>query len=253
MASMKAWVVAVVAVNAVVAGCGDNVNPDFERYDQDPYFHWDAQPNVGAYGLNDLTPKALDLILDKIDHLDDRVMVLYGHATTTGVSRDTLDAVFARAREAGVDIVTFADLARGGAKRSGIAVTFDDTEVDAWFGFRDIFASYDARATFFVTRYAELTDDGRHKLHALYDEGHDIEAHGVNHLNICTYTATTGKGVDGYIAEEVLPSIQILEDDGFARPVAFAFPGGSEGNAVVDALQPLVPLTRAITELPGSL
>ncbi|MEP6865968.1 MAG: polysaccharide deacetylase family protein [Deltaproteobacteria bacterium] len=243
---MKLWLGVVVAV---VAGCGDNALPDFEAYDQDPYFHWDGQPMVGAYGLNELSPKALGLILDRIDHLDGRALVLYGHATAQGVSRETLDAVFARAREAGVDTVTFADLARGGKPRPGIAVTFDDTEIDAWFGFRDILASYDARATFFVTRYAEWTDDGRQELHTLYDEGNDVEAHGVNHVNICAYTAATGKGVDGYVADEVLPSLEILKADGFA-PVAFAFPGGSEGNAIVDALQPLVPITRAITELP---
>jgi len=234
---------------AAIAGCGDNVNPDFERYDQDPYFHWDGQPNVGAYGLNDLAAKPLEVILDKIDHLDDRVMVLYGHASTPGVTRETLAAVFERAREAGVDTLTFADLARGGAKRSGIAVTFDDTEIDEWFGLRDLFATYDARATFFVSEYGDFTEDGRAKLHQLYAEGHDIAAHGLHHLNICTYTATTGKGIDGYVEDEVMPSIQVLKDDGFA-PVAFAFPGGSEGNAIVDALAPLVPITRAITELP---
>ena len=234
---------------ALVAACGDNALPDFKADDQDPYFHWDGQPMVGAYGLNDLNAEALDLIRHRIDTLDDRVLVLYGHAAANGVTRETLDAVFARAREDGVDIVTFADLARGGAKRSGIAVTFDDTEVDAWFGFRDIFAAYDARATFFVTRYQEFTDDGRAELHVLYDEGNDVEAHGVNHVNICVYTATTGKGIDGYITDEVMPSIQILKQDGFA-PVAFAFPGGSMGNAIVDELAPLVPITRGITQLP---
>jgi peptidoglycan/xylan/chitin deacetylase (PgdA/CDA1 family) len=128
-------------------------------------------------------------------------------------------------------------------------MSFDDTEVDAWYGFRDVFARYDARATFFVTEYAQFTDDGRQKLHALYDEGNDIEAHGVHHVNVCDYTATTGNGIEGYITDEVMPSIQVLKDDGFA-PVAFAFPGGTMGNAIVDALAPLVPLTRGITQLP---
>jgi hypothetical protein len=240
-ASVGVWV-------ALVAACGDSELPDFKPDDQDPYFHWDGQPMVGAYGLNELTPQALDLILHRIDTVDDRALVLYGHAAANGVSRETLDAVFARAREDGVEILTFADLARE-TKRPGIVVTFDDREIDAWFGFRDIFAAYDARATFFVTQYQEWTDDGRQKLHVLYDEGNDVEAHGVNHVNICAYTATTGNGIDGYITDEVLPSIAILKDDGFA-PVAFAFPGGSLGNAIVDALAPLVPITRGITQLP---
>ena len=244
---MKSWF-GVVGIVALAHGCADN-NPDFEKDDQDPYFHWDGQTMVGAYGLNGLTPQALDRILHRIDTLDDRVLVLYGHATPEGVSRDTLDAVFARARDAGVATLTFADLVEGRTKRAGIAVTFDDTEIDAWFGFRDIFATYDARATFFVTQYADFTEQGRQELHQLYDEGHDIEAHGLNHIGICTYVATTSKGLDGYIADEVAPSIQVLKDDGFA-PVAFAFPGGDAGNAIVDALQPVVPMTRMITELP---
>ena len=242
---MKCWFgVMVVAV----AACGDNALPDFEGYDQDPYFHWDGQSMVGAYGLDKLTPEALDLILHRIDALDDRALVLYGHATPQGVSRDTLGAIFARASDDGVPTLTFSDLVRGG-RRPGIVVSFDDTEIDAWFGFRDIFASYAARATFFVTEYAQWTDDGRAKLHQLYAEGHDVEAHGVNHVNIATYEATTGNGLDGYIAEEVMPSLHVLTLDGFA-PIAFAIPGGDLGNAFVDAVEPLVPVTRAITELP---
>jgi peptidoglycan/xylan/chitin deacetylase (PgdA/CDA1 family) len=246
MNSLKSWL-GVVAV--VVGACGDNELPDFKADDQDPYFHWDGQPMVGAYGLDKLSPKALDLILHRIDALDDRALVLYGHMTPEGVTPETIATVLARARNAGVDILTFADLARGGSRRAGVVVTFDDEDIDAWFGLRDILARYDARATFFVTRYFEWTDAGRQELHTLYDEGNDIEAHGVNHVNVCAYTASTGNGLDGYIADEVMPSIQVLQADGFA-PVAFAFPGGSMGNAIVDDLAPLVPLTRGITQLP---
>jgi len=246
MVSMKTWLGVVVAV---VGGCGDNELPNFEAYDQDPYFHWQGQPMVGAYGLDKESPEALDLILHRIDALDDDVLVLYGHVGGEGVSPATIETVLARARDAGIDIVTFADLARGGMKRPGVAVTFDDLDIDAWFGLRDIFARYDARATFFVTEYFEWTDDGRQKLHVMYDEGNDVDAHGVNHVNVCAYTASTGNGIDGYSADEVMPSIEILKADGFA-PVAFAFPGGSMGNAIVDALEPLVPITRGITELP---
>jgi hypothetical protein len=243
---MKIWLGVLVAI---LGACGDNELPDFKAYDQDPYFHWDGQPMVGAYGLDKESPEAIDLILHRIDALHDDVLVLYGHATAEGVSPETIGRIFARARNAGVDILTFADLARGGAKRPGVVVSFDDTEVDAWYGLRDTFARYDAHATFFATEYYEWTDDQRQKLHVLYDEGNDIEAHGVHHVNVCDYTASTGKGIEGYATDEVMPSIQILQADGFA-PVAFAFPGGTMGNAIVDELAPLVPITRAITQLP---
>jgi hypothetical protein len=233
----------------VLAACGTDELPDFKANDQDPYFHWNGQTNVGAYGLDELSPDALELVLRRIDSLDNEVLVLYGHTGEQGVSAPTVDAVFARARDAGVDIVTFADLARGGPTRAGVAMTFDDMDIDAWFAFRDVFARYDARATFFVTRYHEWTDEGREKLHVLFDEGHSIEAHGVNHVNVCAYTEKFG--LDAYVVDEVLPSVEILRTDGFA-PVAFAFPGGIMGNTVVDVLEPHIALTRGITQLPLS-
>lgn len=232
-------------VAVVVAGCGDNELPDFKDNDQDPYFRWDGQQNVGGYGLDGLSPEAFDLVLHRIDALDHEVLVLYGHAG--GVAPSTIDAVFARARDAGVGIVTFADLVRGGSKRPGVAVTFDDMDIDAWYGYRDIFARHDAHATFFVTRYHEWSDEDRQKLHVLYDEGHDVEAHGVHHVNVCLYTKE--HSLDAYVTDEVLPSLEILKQDGFA-PVAFAFPGGIMGNQIVDMLATEVPLTRGITQLP---
>lgn len=232
-------------VAVALAACGDNELPDFKNNDQDPYFRWDGQQNVGAYGLDELSPHAIDLVLHRIDALDHEVLVLYGHPG--GVAPATIDAVFGRAREAGVDIVTFADLARGGPRRPGVAVTFDDMDIDTWFGYRDIFARHDARATFFVTRYHEWSDEDRQKLHVLFDEGNDVEAHGVNHVNVCVYAEAYN--LEAYVTDEVLPSVEILKDDGFA-PVAFAFPGGIMGNEIVDMLAPEIPLTRGITQLP---
>lgn len=237
----------------LMVACGDNLVPDYKRGDQDPFFRWEGQPHVGAYSLDGLTPETLQPILRRIDGIDNEVLVLYGHATSFGVSVQTIEAVLGRARDRGLDAVTFRDLARDGAKRPGIALTFDDTEVDAWFEFREVFARYDAHATFFVTRYHEWSDEARAKLHVLFDEGHSIEAHGVNHVNVCLYfeiheLATHDLGT--YIAEEVMPSVEVLEADGFT-PHAFAFPGGIEGNEIVDALVPQVEITRGITQRPA--
>jgi hypothetical protein len=237
----------------LVAACGDNLNPDYKSGDQDPFFRTEGQSQVGAYGLDKLTPETLQPILRRIDGIDNEVLVLYGHATPTGVSVQTIEAVLARARDRGLDSVTFLDLARDGANRPGIALSFDDTEIDAWFEFRDVFARFDARATFFVTRYHEWSDDARAKLHVLFDEGHSIEAHGVNHVNVCLYAETHGLAahdLDAYIAEEVMPSVEVLRADGFT-PHAFAFPGGIEGNEIIDALAPHIEITRGITQRPA--
>ena len=53
----------------------------------------------------------------------------------------------------------------------GFALTFDDTYVKEWYGLREILASYDVRATFFVTRFAQLTDDDINKLRELEQGG----------------------------------------------------------------------------------
>ena len=53
-----------------------------------------------------------------------------------------------------------------------------------------------------------------------------------------------------YIAEEVMPSIEVLRADGFT-PHAFAFPGGIEGREIVDALAPHIEITRGITQRPA--
>jgi peptidoglycan/xylan/chitin deacetylase (PgdA/CDA1 family) len=203
---------------------------------------------VGAYSLDERTGPTLEPILHRIDELDDDVLVLYGHTPKpNGVTPETIEAVFARAREDGVDILTFADLAKGTEKRSGIVVSFDDTEIDDWYAMRDIYKRYDAHATFFVTKYPEWTDDGRAKLHTLFAEGHSIEAHSMTHPFICPYVAAYG--LDAYITNEVMPSMAVLQADGFT-PVAYAFPGGSMGNAIVDDLAPMIPITRGITYLP---
>src|SRR5262245_5935878 len=128
MVSVKRWWLCLV----VLAACGDNLVPAFKSGDQDPYFRWGGQTNVGAYALDELSPDATERILHRIDALDHEVLVLYGHAAAHGVVPATIEAILARAREAGVDTVTFADLVRGEPKHPGIAVTFDDTEIDAW-------------------------------------------------------------------------------------------------------------------------
>jgi hypothetical protein len=233
--------------SVVLAACGDNELPAFNSNDEDPYFHWQDQTNVGAYGLDKREPEELELILRRIDYLEDEVLVLYGHTGTGGVTPETIEAVLARAADAGVDSVTFADLAAGGPVRAGVAITFDDRDIDNWFAMRDLFARYDARATFFVTQYDEWTDEGRDKLHTLFDEGHSIEAHGLHHYFICAYVEAFG--LDSYVNDEVLPSIEILKADGFT-PTAYAFPGGAMGNEIVERVAPYIPITRGITQLP---
>jgi peptidoglycan/xylan/chitin deacetylase (PgdA/CDA1 family) len=111
--------------------------------------------------------------------------------------------VLAQAKDEGVPMLTFRDLAAGGDPRTGLCLSFDDTSITEWFGMRDLLARYDAHVTFFVTRYASTTPAERQMLHTLYDDGHSVEAHGVNHEHGIAYV--TEHGLDAYLTGEVLP------------------------------------------------
>lgn len=232
----------VVAAVIAMAGCGDNL------YRDSPHFAWDGAHLVGAYSLDTLRPDD-EAVLQEVDYARDAKLVtlFYGHNPPTGTSYEMIDALLARADADGIPTLTFADLARGGAPRGGICLSFDDTEVDAWYGLRDMLAAHHAHVSFFVTEYASFTDEGRAKLHELYSDGDTIEAHGIAHLNATEDVAA--HGIDAYIADEVEPSFTVLRDDGFT-PVAFAYPYGAHTEAIDAALAQRYALVRAISGHP---
>ncbi len=236
---------AIVVVAALLAACGDNQHPDVW-----PFFDWDAQRVIGSISLDHLAPTELQPIIDEMDmaKATGTVLMLYAHVPGTTVQRETLDAILSAADERGMATLTYHELADGGPPRRGVSISFDDTAIDEWYSLRDMLARHEAHVSFFVTRYAEWTDAQREKLHTLYNDGDSIEAHGVKHRNGVDYVRQAG--MKAYVADEVLPSIQILRDDGF-DPVAFAFPYGAHTRAMEDALAPMVPIVRGISETPG--
>jgi peptidoglycan/xylan/chitin deacetylase (PgdA/CDA1 family) len=234
----------VIGVGALAA-CGDNKAPE-----DVPYFEWDAQHTLGAMSLDTLDASNDAPLLSKLDKAkrENWVVMVYGHRPSELASLVTIEAFMKHAQELDLPFYTFADLALDdGVAKPGICLSFDDTEVDDWMTLRPLFATYDARATFFVTRYDEFTDDNRQKLHVLYDEGNSIEAHGVHHVNANDYVAANG--LDAYIADEVQPSIDILREDGFS-PVAFAHPYGQHSPEIDAAISERVALVRSISQTP---
>jgi peptidoglycan/xylan/chitin deacetylase (PgdA/CDA1 family) len=143
--------------------------------------------------------------------------------------------------------LTYADLAAGGEPRTGLALAFDDNSIDQWFTLRPLLAKYNAHVSFFVTRYFEFTDAQKAELHQLYADGNTIEAHGVNHAYAVEYVKD--HGLDDFIANEVVPSITILEADGFT-PVAYAHPGGSHDRAIDEAVLEHISIARSISGAP---
>lgn len=232
----------VLAASVALAACGDDLARDL------PYFQWSDEHTIGAMSLDKLEPDdpALHAWIDAARD-GDWVVMFYAHDPGRAVSLDTLEAVFAHAEAAGLPFYTFAELAAGGPSRPGLCLSFDDTEVDAWFSLRELFAQYRVHVTFFVTMYARFSSEERAELHTLYADGHSIEAHGLNHLNALAYIEANG--LAAYIDDEVVPSVEILRADGFS-PVAYAHPGGAHTRELDAAITQHVSLVRSISGRP---
>lgn len=225
-----------------LAACGDNL------YRNPPYYAWDGITAVGAFNIDELAGDD-PAMLNAVDSVrgSDSVVLFYGHDPPQMTRYEAIDGLLTRAEQDGLAILTFADLAAGGPPRAGLCLSFDDTEVDAWYALRDLLARHRAHVSLFVTEYAQLTDDQRAKLHVLYDDGNSIEAHSVHHLHAEPYIAE--HGLAAFLDDEVQPSIDILRGDGFT-PVAYAHPFGSHTRELDEALARRIRFARSISGKP---
>jgi hypothetical protein len=237
-----AWRTTLFTVSALLHGCGDNLFRD------SPYFTWDETAAVGAFSIDRLAGDDQGM-LATVDSVRDTGMVVlfYGHDPPRATSYEAVDGLLARAEQDGLEVLTFADLAAGGRPRAGICLSFDDNEIEAWYSLRALLARHRAHVSFFVTRYAEFTADQRSELHALFEDGHSIEAHSVHHAYATDYIPA--HGLQAYLDDEVQPSIDILRDDGFA-PVAYAHPGGAHTRELDQALAARIRFARSISGRP---
>jgi peptidoglycan/xylan/chitin deacetylase (PgdA/CDA1 family) len=101
-----------------------------------------------------------------------------------------------------------------------VILTFDDTSVDEWFAQRELFSNYNIKATFFLARPYQLTNEQIQKLKLLVSDGHEIGCHGLNHKR------ANLENQYEYIETEVIPALEILSDYGFSA-TSFAYPFGA--------------------------
>jgi peptidoglycan/xylan/chitin deacetylase (PgdA/CDA1 family) len=220
---LKALLVGVV----LVAGCHD------EGYLQ---YSWDDRRVLCSNTVDDLTHDGpWDLIESELELASDRssVALLHAHEPGRTVSLDAVERLLDLADANGLDYVTYRELEPGNFHRSGLALAFDDQYIDAWYDLRGLLAAHRAHVTFFVTRFYSRTDEERAKLAALGADGHDVQAHSVDHLNALDYVRD--HGLDAYLNDEVLPSIQILRDAGY-EPTSYAFPFGASDETIDNAV-----------------
>ncbi len=187
--------------------------------------------------------------LDDLDRALDRaaargeVVELYAHRPGVTVPHGKLDHVLAGAAARGLAYVRYADFAAGGGLGPGLALSFDDAGITEWMSARPLFLHHGARVTFFVTRYHRLSDDDRANLRELAADGHEIAAHGVGHERAPAYVEENGLGA--YLADEALPSIDILRADGY-EVTSFAYPYGARTEELDRALAAHVPVLRSV-------
>ncbi len=172
------------------------------------------------------------------------VLELFAHQPGRTVAVDKIAYVLAEAEARGLAFVTYADFARGADVAPGIALSFDDTSVDAWVALRPLLQAHHARVTFFVSRYHSLGESQRAGLQLLAADGHAIEAHSVNHVRAPDYVED--HGLNTYLRDEVDPSIAVLRDAGF-EVTAFAYPFGARTGELDDAITKRLPILRSVS------
>jgi hypothetical protein len=189
-------------------------------------YQWDDRRVLCSESVDDLTQGSQALLVeDEIRFAADqkRVALFHAHKPGVTISRKMIDEVLTLADRAGLEYITYREL-EPGPRRAGIAFAFDDNAVEEWLDARDLLNAHHARVTFFITRYAQLSDAQHAGIAELAAEGHDVQPHTVNHLHARAYE--NAHGVDGYLQDEVLPSIDVLEAAGFPRGTTFAYPFG---------------------------
>ena len=204
--------------------------------DLDNYLYaWDQRTVVCSEPIDDLTLGAdREFINDVFQLAAERRQVATLHAHIPGVSISTswLETVLTRADADGIPFITYDDLETG-PPRGGVALALDDDAIDPWYELRDQLARHHAHVTFFVTHWASWSDAGKAKLAELVALGHRVEPHSVNHVHARDYVRD--HGLDAYIADEVVPSIDEMRAAGYSTTI-FAFPYGQSSPEINDAV-----------------
>lgn len=120
-------------------------------------------------------------------------------------------------------------------QRGGIAITFDDDFIDEWHGLQDVFAPFQATATYFVCHIEQLSALHLDKLREMQAAGHEIGSHGLKHRSVLNDYQSDPERVAEYLSEEIDPSIRLIEAAGLKLD-SFAFPYGHHTAAYDQAV-----------------
>jgi len=212
-------------------------------------YSWDDRRILCSDAIDDYQGDAPWALVDdelSYAHSDSRVALFHAHVPGVTISIDGIERVLSHADREHLDYIEYRELVAGAPARGGVALAFDDNSVEEWLGIRDLLNSHHARVTFFITRYAAMTDDERAGIDLLASDGHDIQPHSVTHPHALEYIKE--HSVQEYVDNEALPSMEVLRARGY-EPTAYAYPFGEHNNALDQALIPYVDKLRVS---PGS-
>jgi hypothetical protein len=200
----------------------------------DAYYTWDDRKVHCAVEIDDEAHNSLDSILGGVDHAkqEGSVLELLVHEPGTSMSWAEFEQVLAGIQQRGVPFLTVKDMLTG-PPTAGVALMYDDAWVSEWVKSMDLIAKYDAKVTLYVAYYDRLQPDERDELHQLAAAGFDIEAHSVNHIRGAEYVENNG--LDAYLDDEVVPSIDVLNADGY-DVVSYAYPFGMRTDEIDRAI-----------------
>jgi hypothetical protein len=235
---------AAAALAVAALGAGGCLQENIDEVDG-AFYTGGARSIHCSIDIDSVTDNDLASIDGGLDRARDRgeVIELFAHKPGDTVSWETVEHVFAGARDRNLPFYTYADLATGTVTGPGLAFAFDDDSVDLWTAGRGTFAEYDARLTFFITRYDLLQPDQRDEIRQLAADGHDIEPHTARHLR--GPEVVESEGLDAYMDQEVLPSMTRLQNDGYTIS-AFAYPFGARTDETDRAVLKHVPILRSV-------
>lgn len=195
--------------------------------------------------LDDRARNSTESIDGALDRAAERgeIVELYAHRPGVSVPVDRIEHVLAGARDRGLPFYTYRELADGTATGPGLALSFDDHFTREWTEIRPLLDQYGARVTFFVSRWIQLDEERHDQIRQLAADGHDIAAHTVHHLRGPAYVED--HGLTAYLEDEVWPSIDVLEAEGF-EVTALAYPFGARTSEIDDAILTRVPIVRSV-------
>jgi Polysaccharide deacetylase len=236
--SAKPWLgITGLCVAAIAtAGCHD---PDWAT------FTWDDRPVLCSQSVDDQTQDPPWQWIDEqmgLAAMQKRVLLLHAHSPGETISRRGIERVLRMAQQHRLPLLTYRQLDPAGKPRAGVALGFDDNAIDHWFSIRDLLNARRAHVTFFVSRWGSRTAGERQELATLAQDGHDVEPHSVGHLHVSEFVQA--HGIDGYVAEELLPSMDALVGAGYDVPTIYAYPFGERPEPLDAAVLEHVPRVR---------